>query len=155
MNIPDIEKIYNGIQICLDLNSHVAESDACMARLQKTTKEGFCLFYQMAVAAVKMRDVELLDRIYALSAKLIPSEDALDSVVFANLKKTQKKFEKKVLGLLKSHPSFVLKYKMVQLTNKKRAETNDIARQQIQTRINTIYAKIVLPHQMGFQPRVK
>ena len=155
MNVPDIEKLYKGIQICLDMNSHISESSACMERLPKTTKEGFDLSYEMAVAALKMRDVELLDRVYALSANLIPDEKVLDSVVFYNLKKLQKRFEKRLLGLLKAHPSFLLKYKMVQLTDQKRAQTDEIVRQQIQDRINLIYGQIILPHQIGFQTRVK
>ena len=155
MNIPNIENLYKGLSVCLDINSHIIESSACMERLPKTVKEGFELSYQMANAAVKMRDVELLDKVYTLSGQLIPDERVIDSAVFVNIKKTQKQFEKKVIGLLKSHPSFLLKYKMVQLTNQKRAETNVAARQQLQNRINVIYSQIILPHMQGFEHRAK
>lgn len=103
------EKFMKTLDICIDLNSNVAESSACLARAEKTTCEGFSAATNLIEIAMKTKDINLFTEVFNKTRKLIPDASKIDKELYRELIKQRNVFDRLVVKLVSQHPSFMIK----------------------------------------------
>ena len=94
MNIEEVAKNLKTLQLCVDINSNVFESRACMDRLQKTTDEGLIAAYKLVKFSMQMKDPKLMGVVYKRTQDLFPDESKMDSVKMFEVNELKKTFER-------------------------------------------------------------
>ena len=103
------EKFMKALDLCIDINSHVAESSACLARAEKTTCEGFSVATNLIQIAMKTKDINLFIEVFNKTRKLVPGADKMDKELHRELLKQKNVFDRLIVKMISEHPSFMIK----------------------------------------------
>ena len=144
MDVIEISKMLHGLNICVDINSHIGESKACMRRVIKTTGEGLEMARELINASIKMKDLKIMKQTYLLVKKLKPASDLMDSVRYTEIEQMYNDFYKDVVKTIKLHPRFVFRYLLVDMHNEKINSNSVEKRQTMDNNINIVYQQILM-----------
>lgn len=105
------------LNICIDMNSRVAESPACMACLTETVKEGLGAAFILLEYAVRTQDAAAFAETFNKTKKLFPKTDNISLEIKRNLNMQKSAFDRKVSNLIAKYPSFLIKYLIPAVNN--------------------------------------
>ena len=151
MNTPNIKKLSDGLNLCLELSGELQYAKSTVENVSMIVASGFDFALKLMDAAMRTKDLVLFEDTYAKANNLLPDERLIDSVVYNNLKKRKLKFQKDLVVLIKQHPSFLVRTKIPQLHNLHDNTNNVKLQKEINNRIKIICEKVFAPHMRGFK----
>lgn len=148
MNIEEVAKNLKTLQLCVDINSHVFESRACMARLQKTTDEGLIAAYKLVKFSMQMKDPKLMGVVYKRAQDLFPDESKMDSVKMFEVNELKKTFERGLFELFKKHPAFFQKCTLPEMNQQIKSVQSASKKCVLEQRKNKVECELVMPNEI-------